>query len=58
MRIALTHNLRVTDSEEEAEFDAPETIAVLVREQRQRDPREPRAPRATTISTGAASPPS
>ena len=27
MRIALTHNLRVTDSEEEAEFDSPETIA-------------------------------
>jgi len=26
MRIALTHNLRVTDSEEEAEFDRPETI--------------------------------
>jgi D-alanine-D-alanine ligase len=26
MRIALTHNLRVTDSEEEAEFDSPETI--------------------------------
>ena len=27
MRIALTHNLRVTDAEEEAEFDSPETIA-------------------------------
>jgi D-alanine--D-alanine ligase len=26
MRIALTHNLRVADSEEEAEFDPPETI--------------------------------
>jgi D-alanine-D-alanine ligase len=31
MRIALTYNLRVTDSEEEAEFDAPETISVLER---------------------------
>jgi D-alanine--D-alanine ligase len=31
MRIALTHNLRVTESEEEAEFDTPETIAALVR---------------------------
>jgi D-alanine-D-alanine ligase len=31
MRIALTHNLRVTDSEEEAEFDPPETIAVIAR---------------------------
>src|SRR5580704_13537541 len=31
MRIALTHNLRVTDSEEEAEFDSPETIAALSR---------------------------
>jgi D-alanine--D-alanine ligase len=31
MRIALTHNLRTTDSEEEAEFDSPETIAALVR---------------------------
>jgi D-alanine-D-alanine ligase len=31
MRIALTHNLRVTDSEEEAEFDAPETIAGIER---------------------------
>jgi D-alanine--D-alanine ligase len=30
MRIALTHNLRVTDSEEEAEFDPPETIAGIV----------------------------
>src|SRR3974390_2186361 len=29
MRIALTHNLRVTDSEEEAEFDSPETIAAI-----------------------------
>ncbi len=27
MRIALTHNLRVTESEDEAEFDSPETIA-------------------------------
>ena len=26
MRIALTYNLRLTDSEEEAEFDSPETI--------------------------------
>jgi D-alanine-D-alanine ligase len=32
MRIALTHNLRVTDdAEEEAEFDAPDTIALLER---------------------------
>ena len=29
MRIALTHNLRLTDSEEEAEFDSRETIAAL-----------------------------
>ena len=31
MRIALTHNLRVTDSEEEAEFDSAETIAGIER---------------------------
>jgi D-alanine-D-alanine ligase len=31
MRIALTHNLRVTASEEEAEFDPPETIAAIER---------------------------
>src|SRR5580658_1227305 len=31
MRIALTHNLRVNDSEDEAEFDRPETIASLER---------------------------
>src|SRR5215472_8716514 len=31
MRIALTHNLRVTESEDEAEFDAPETIAGIER---------------------------
>src|SRR5580693_1192124 len=31
MRIALTHNLRVTQSEEEAEFDSPETIAAMER---------------------------
>ena len=29
MRIALTHNLQVSDSEEEAEFDSRETIAAL-----------------------------
>jgi D-alanine-D-alanine ligase len=29
MRLALTHNLRVTESEEEAEFDSPETIASI-----------------------------
>jgi D-alanine-D-alanine ligase len=29
MRIALTHNLRLTDSEEEAEFDSPETVNAL-----------------------------
>jgi D-alanine--D-alanine ligase len=31
MRIALTHNLRVSDSEEEAEFDSPETIEAIAR---------------------------
>jgi D-alanine-D-alanine ligase-like ATP-grasp enzyme len=31
MRIALTHNLRITDSIEEAEFDSPETIGAVVR---------------------------
>jgi len=31
MRIALTHNLRVSDSEDEAEFDPPETIAGIER---------------------------
>jgi D-alanine-D-alanine ligase len=31
MRVALTHNLRVSDSEEEAEFDSPETIESIVR---------------------------
>jgi D-alanine--D-alanine ligase len=31
MRIALTHNLRVADSEDEAEFDSPETIAAIMR---------------------------
>jgi D-alanine--D-alanine ligase len=31
MRIALTHNLRLTDSVEEAEFDSPETIDAIVR---------------------------
>jgi D-alanine--D-alanine ligase len=31
MRIALTHNLRVTDSEEEAEFDPPVTITAIER---------------------------
>jgi len=29
MRIALTHNLRLTDAEEEAEFDTEETVNVL-----------------------------
>ena len=29
MRIALTHNLRLTDSEEEAEFDTPDTINAI-----------------------------
>jgi D-alanine--D-alanine ligase len=29
MRIALTHNLRLTDSIEEAEFDSPETIEAI-----------------------------
>jgi D-alanine--D-alanine ligase len=31
MRIALTHNLRVNDSEDEGEFDSPETIAAIER---------------------------
>jgi D-alanine--D-alanine ligase len=31
MRIALTHNLRLTNSEDEAEFDSPETIQSLAR---------------------------
>lgn len=31
MRIALTHNLRLTDSEDDAEFDSPETINQLHR---------------------------
>jgi D-alanine--D-alanine ligase len=31
MRIALTHNLRVANSEDEAEFDSPETIAAIAR---------------------------
>ncbi len=31
MRIALTHNLRVTESEDEAEFDSPETISAIER---------------------------
>ncbi len=31
MRIALTHNLKITNAIEEAEFDAPETIEGLVR---------------------------
>src|SRR6187549_3701359 len=29
MKIALTHNLRLTDSEEEAEFDTRETVEAL-----------------------------
>ena len=29
MRIALTHNLRLSDSEDEAEFDSPETVNAL-----------------------------
>ena len=29
MRIAFTHNLQLTDSEEEAEFDTPRTVAAL-----------------------------
>jgi D-alanine-D-alanine ligase len=29
MRIALTHNLKISDSEEEAEFDTPETIDAI-----------------------------
>jgi D-alanine-D-alanine ligase len=31
MRIALTHNLRLSDREEDAEFDTPETIATISR---------------------------
>ncbi|HLD44379.1 MAG TPA: D-alanine--D-alanine ligase, partial [bacterium] len=30
MLIAFTHNLQLTDSEEEAEFDKPETINAIV----------------------------
>src|SRR5580698_3514959 len=30
MRIALTHNLRLSENEDEAEFDTPETITALV----------------------------
>jgi D-alanine-D-alanine ligase len=29
MRIALTHNLKITGSQEEAEFDSPETIDAI-----------------------------
>ena len=29
MRIAFTHNLRLTDSEEEAEFDSAETVEAI-----------------------------
>ena len=29
MRIAFTHNLQLSDSEEEAEFDRPETVAAI-----------------------------
>lgn len=29
MKIAFTHNLRLTDAEEEAEFDTPETVEML-----------------------------
>ena len=29
MRIALTHNLKITGSPEEAEFDSPETIDAI-----------------------------
>jgi D-alanine-D-alanine ligase len=31
MRIALTYNVRITESEEEAEFDSPETIDTIAR---------------------------
>ena len=31
MRIALTYNVRLTDSEEDAEFDSPETIDTIAR---------------------------
>jgi D-alanine-D-alanine ligase len=31
MRIAVTHNLRVTDAEEEAEFDSTETVQAIAR---------------------------
>ena len=31
MRIALTYNVRLTSSEEEAEFDSPETIDMIAR---------------------------
>ena len=29
MRIAFSHNLRLTDSEEEAEFDSAETVQAI-----------------------------
>ena len=29
MKIAFTHNLRLTDAEEEAEFDTPETVEAI-----------------------------
>ena len=29
MRIAFTHNLQLSDSEDEAEFDTPETVAMI-----------------------------
>src|SRR5438128_654924 len=31
MRIALTHNVRISNTEEEAEFDSPETIDTIAR---------------------------
>ena len=34
MRIAFTHNLRLTDSEEEAEFDTAETVHAIARRSR------------------------
>ena len=32
MKIAFTHNLRLTDSEEEAEFDSAETVEAIAHE--------------------------
>ena len=64
MRIALTHNLRLSDSEDEAEFDTRETVDAIAaalerpatRSRRSRSPARPRAPwRASRPSTPTSS---